>query len=254
MTRGLSLVAINKKIKQNLPHHIAVIMDGNGRWAKKRFLPRTTGHKIGVKAARNLIENCVRNEISVLTLFAFSSENWSRPAAEVNELMELFFTHLEKELPTFQQHNIQVRFIGDVEKFSPQLQQRMKNAQQQTAMNTGLVLVIAASYGGRWDIVQAAQKLADKIANGKIEIEDINEANFGQLMSLADLPAPDLFIRPGGEQRISNFLLWQLAYAELYFTEIFWPDFGDKHFQEALDFYQQRIRRFGKIDEQITQG
>ena len=240
------------KKDKNLPKHIAVIMDGNGRWAKKRLLPRTAGHRAGVKSARKILENCIKNNISVLTLFAFSSENWSRPETEVNELMGIFFTNLEKELPSFQQHDIQVRFIGDLSQFSSQLQQRILSTQQQTANNKGLVLVIAASYGGRWDIVQAAKQLAQKVSIGQLQLDEIDENKFSQVMSLADLPEPDLFIRTSGEQRISNFLLWQLAYAELYFTETFWPDFGDKHFQEALNFFQQRIRRFGKIDEQLV--
>ena len=219
---------------------------------KKRLLPRTAGHRAGVKSARKILENCIKNNISVLTLFAFSSENWLRPELEVNELMELFFTNLEKELPNFQQHDIQVRFIGDLNQFSRQLQQRILITQQKTKNNKGLVLVIAASYGGRWDIIQAAKRLAQQVAAGQLQLDEITENKFSQMISLADLPAPDLFIRTSGEQRISNFLLWQLAYAELYFTETFWPDFGDKHFQEALNFFQQRIRRFGKIDEQLV--
>lgn len=241
-----------RKTEQNLPRHIAVIMDGNGRWAKKRLLPRTAGHKAGVKAARKLLENCIKNDISVLTLFAFSSENWLRPKAEINELMELFFSNLQKELPSFQKHDIQVRFIGDLGQFSSQLQQRISTTQQQTINNKGLVLVIAVSYGGRWDIVQATKRLAQQVSDGQLQIDEIDENKFAQVISLADLPAPDLFIRTSGEQRISNFLLWQLAYAELYFTETFWPDFTDKHFQAALNFFQQRVRRFGKIDEQLT--
>jgi len=240
-----------EKIKQNLPQHIAVIMDGNGRWAKRRLLPRTAGHKAGVKAAHQLIENCVREGIKVLTLFAFSSENWLRPEEEINTLMELFFTNLERQLPSFQEHNIQVRFIGDINKFSAKLRQRIDETEQQTASNTGLVLVIAASYGGRWDIIQATRCLAARVAQGELQIDDINETLFAQALSLADLPAPDLFIRTSGEQRISNFLLWQLAYAELYFSETFWPDFSSTHFQQALEFFQQRVRRFGKIDEQL---
>lgn len=239
------------KKDKNLPKHIAVIMDGNGRWAKKRLLPRTVGHRAGVKSARKILENCIKNNISVLTLFAFSSENWLRPEPEVNELMGLFFTNLEKELSSFQRHDIQVRFIGDLNQFSPQLQQRILSTQQQTENNKGLVLVIAASYGGRWDIVQATKQLAQQVSIGQLQLDEIDENKFSQVISLADLPEPDLFIRTSGEQRISNFLLWQLAYAELYFTETFWPDFGDKHFQEALKFFQRRIRRFGKIDEQL---
>ena len=248
----MKLVRSQEKKQQKLPQHIAVIMDGNGRWAKKRLLPRIAGHKAGVKATRQLIENCARHKIKILTLFAFSSENWLRPADEVNALMELFCSHLDEELPSFQQHDIQMRFIGDFDKFPDKLQQQLNTAQQQTAANKGLILVVAASYGGRWDIVQAARCLASQVMQGKLQLDEINEANFSQAISLADLPTPDLFIRTSGEQRISNFFLWQLAYTELYFLDILWPDFSTIHFQQALDFFKQRVRRFGQVDEQIV--
>jgi undecaprenyl diphosphate synthase len=234
---------------QNLPRHIAVIMDGNGRWAKKRFLPRTAGHKAGAKAVRNIIENCVAHKIAALTLFAFSSENWQRPDTEVETLMDLFLTHLKGELPLFQKHNIQLRVVGELSRFSSELQQQIAETAALTQDNTGLVLSIAASYGGCWDIVQAAKKISAQVKAGAVALDDITEDMFAQQLCLADLPAPDLFIRTGGEQRISNFMLWQLAYTELYFTDIYWPDFATENFTAAIQFYQERCRRFGKINE-----
>lgn len=236
------------------PQHLAVIMDGNGRWAKKRLLPRVAGHKAGVKATQRLVENCVRLPIKVLTLFAFSSENWQRPEDEVNALTNLFLLNLEKEFSNFQKNNIRVRFMGDIQQFTTQLQQQIHDTQQQTANNTGLTLVIAASYGGRWDIIQAARRLASDIKQGKLLLNHINEQSFKEALSLADIPSPDLLIRTSGEQRISNFFLWQLAYTELYFTDTLFPDFNTVHLQRALEFYQQRIRRFGRTDEQITRS
>lgn len=230
-----------------VPQHIAVVMDGNGRWATKRLLPRTAGHKAGAKAVRKLVENCVATSgIKVLTLFAFSSENWGRPDEEVNTLMKLFLTHLDKERELFIKHNIQLRIIGDKSRFSAELQDKIAQTEALTQMHTGLVLVIAASYGGQWDITQAAQQIARKVAEGSLTPDAITQELLGHYLCLADLPAPDLFIRTSGEYRISNFLLWQLAYTELYFTEVLWPDFGTDEFHAALQFFQQRQRRFGK--------
>ena len=245
------MIADGKKINR-FPRHLAVIMDGNGRWAKKYSLPRVAGHKAGAKVARQLVENCLRLPIQVLTLFAFSRENWQRPKDEVDALMDLFLSNLQNELSAFKAHNIHVRFIGDMQKFSTELQQQIYDTQQQTANNTGLNLVIAVNYSGRWDIVQAMSRLATDIVHSKLLIEDINEENVSTLLSLADLPSPDLLIRTSGEQRISNFFLWQLAYTELYFTNTLFPDFDSAHLQQALECYQQRIRRFGRSDEQIT--
>ncbi len=230
-----------------LPKHIAVVMDGNGRWAKARFLPRTAGHKAGVKSVQKLIEQCVQHKIQALTLFAFSSENWERPSDEVQTLMDLFLTHLEKEVPTFQKHNIQFRLIGDRLRFSEELQARIDEAERLTKEHTGLTLVIAASYGGRWDITEAAKTLTRKVIAGELSLDNVDERTLGQYVCLADLPEPDLFIRTSGEQRMSNYLLWQLAYAELYFTEVLWPDFSEEHFDAAIKFFQQRERRFGKV-------
>jgi undecaprenyl diphosphate synthase len=230
-----------------LPKHIAVVMDGNGRWAKQRHLPRSMGHKAGTKTVRKLIENIVALQIPVLTLFAFGTENWQRPADEVESLMDLFFTHLEKEVPLFQEHNIQVRIIGDLTLFSEKLRDCILRTQNLTAAHTGLVLVIAASYSGRWDITQAAQQLALDVQEGRLTPKQIDVANFAAKLCLADLPEPDLFIRTSGERRISNFLLWQLAYTELYFTDILWPDFDKKELDAALEFFNGRQRRFGKV-------
>ncbi len=245
-------MADNSKQTNPFPRHVAFIMDGNGRWAKQRSLPRIEGHKAGVKVALQLVEECVRLPMEVLTLFAFSSENWQRPQNEVNALMDLFLINLQKELPTFQEHNIRMRFIGDTQQFTTKLQQQIRHAQQQTINNTGLTLVVAANYGGRWDIIQAARQLAADVVRGKLSVEDINEGNFKAVLCLADLPAPDLFIRTSGEQRISNFLLWHLAYTEFYFTETLFPDFDMVHLQQALQFFRQRLRRFGRTSEQIT--
>jgi undecaprenyl diphosphate synthase len=229
-----------------LPRHIAVIMDGNGRWAKKRHLPRTAGHKAGAKSVRQLVENCARNQVEVLTLFAFSSENWERPIEEVETLMDLFLTHLDKEKELFIHNQIQVRIIGEKTRFSSELQAKIQQVEELTATHTGLKLVIAASYGGQWDITQATRQIAEQVANGQLAVADITAAMVGQYICLSDLPAPDLLIRTSGESRISNFMLWQLAYTELYFTDILWPDFSSDDFQAALAFYQQRQRRFGK--------
>lgn len=235
----------------DLPQHIAIVMDGNGRWAKQRYLPRTAGHHEGVKAVRRVIEACVEKKVAVLTLFAFSSENWRRPPAEVKVLMDLFLQALKKEVSRLHKNNIRLRLIGERSAFSPALQQQMAQAEALTEHNTGLQLNIAANYGGRWDIVQAARRLAQQVAEHTLQAADIDEPLLTQTLSLADYPEPDLFIRTGGETRISNFLLWQLAYTELYFTPVLWPDFDQPAFIEALDAYAKRQRRFGHTGEQI---
>jgi undecaprenyl diphosphate synthase len=234
-----------------LPRHIAVVMDGNGRWARKRLLPRTAGHKAGVKATRRLVELCAIKGIGALTVFAFSSENWNRPDQEVSSLMSLFVTTLDSELNKLHEQGIRIRFIGDRSRFAENLQQSITAAEQKTAANTRLTLNIAANYGGRWDIVNAARHLAKKLVTGDIAAEQINEQAFSRELCLADLPEPDLFIRTGGERRISNFLLWQIAYTELFFTDTLWPEFNDVAFEEALDWYATRQRRFGKTGEQV---
>ena len=236
---------------QTLPQHVAVVMDGNGRWAKKRVLPRTAGHKAGVKATRRLVELCAIKGVGVLTLFAFSSENWNRPDQEVSSLMSLFLSTLNSELNKLHEQGVCIRFIGDRTRFSENLQTSIAAAEKKTAANTRLKLNIAANYGGRWDIVNAARSLSRKLAYGDISEEQITEQAFTRELCLVDQPEPDLFIRTGGEQRISNFLLWQIAYTELFFTDTLWPEFNDAAFDEALEWYATRQRRFGKTGDQL---
>jgi len=236
----------------SIPHHIAVVMDGNGRWAKKRLLPRAAGHKAGVTATRLLVENCAKQSIKALTIFAFSSENWSRPAQEVKSLMSLFVSTIAGEVKKLHKKNVRVIFIGDRFKFSDSLQQSIEDSEKLTCDNTGMVLNIAANYGGRWDVVDACKKIAVQYKAGQISDEDISESLLTNELSLAGLPEPDLFIRTGGEHRISNFLIWQLAYTELHFTDVLWPDFDKKALDDALLWYKSRQRRFGKTAEQLT--
>ena len=239
---------MNKTI---LPRHVAIIMDGNGRWAKQRHLPRVAGHKVGVESVRETVKTCVSKGIEVLTLFAFSSENWQRPVQEVSFLMNLFLLVLDREVKKLHKQNIQLRIIGDRSRFDERLQQRMQKAEELTANNTGLKLVVAANYGGRWDIEEAVRGIAIDVEQGKITSQDISSELIHSKLTLADLPEPDLFIRTSGEQRISNFMLWQLSYTELYFTEVYWPDFNAAEFEKALEFYAQKERRFGCTSEQL---
>ena len=217
-----------------IPRHIAIIMDGNGRWAKKRFLPRAAGHRAGVNTVRSTIEYCAEIGVEVLTLFAFSSENWRRPKEEVSTLMSLFLTMLERETAKLHDNGVRLRIIGDRTAFSKELQKKMADSERLTENNTGLELLIAANYSGRWDIMQAMRKVAEQVEAGTIDASAITETEFESSLSFADLPEPDLFIRTSGEQRISNFILWQLAYTELYFTSALWPDFNIKALKEAL--------------------
>lgn len=236
------------------PRHIAVIMDGNGRWAKQRHLPRVLGHQEGVKAVREVIRICGEIGIEVLTLFAFSSENWQRPKQEVNHLMTLFLNTLKDELDKLSKNNVQLRIVGCLSRFKQPLRKWIHKSQTLTASNTGLKLVIAVNYSGQWDIVQATQKIASKIKAGEIAAEKLTREQFASYLSMSDLPDPDLLIRTSGEYRISNFLLWQLAYAELYFTETLWPDFNEEELDKALLFYAQRERRFGVTSEQLAEA
>jgi undecaprenyl diphosphate synthase len=236
----------------NTPRHVAIIMDGNGRWAERRGQPRHQGHRAGVGAVRSTVEECARLGVEVLTLFAFSSENWRRPASEVNLLMDLFFSALQKEARRLKDNNIQLRIIGDTSAFPPKLQKRIAETEAVTAGNTGLVLQVAANYGGRWDITQAAQRLAEQVQAGQLAAADIDEQRLGAELCFAGLPDPDLFIRTGGDQRISNFLLWQSAYAELYFTETLWPDFDQAALHAAFADFANRQRRFGQTGAQIS--
>lgn len=233
------------------PRHIAIIMDGNGRWAQKRRMPRAVGHQAGVKAVRAIVEYCAEANIEVLTLFAFSSENWRRPQAEVSMLMGLFISTLQNEVEKLHRNNIRLRFIGDRKAFSEQLQTKIAEGEAQTRNNTGLTLVVAANYGGRWDMSEAFKKIAVKIESGEISVPQVDEKLISQHLSTADLPEPDLFIRTGGEQRVSNFLLWQLAYTELFFTPTLWPDFNRQSLEEAIGSFRTRQRRFGHTGEQI---
>lgn len=235
------------------PSHIAIIMDGNGRWALQKYLPRVAGHRAGIQAVRNVVTACGHWKIKALTLFAFSSENWGRPAQEVQFLMNLFSSTLLEEIETLHQNNVCLRIIGDLSTLSPELQKSIEHAHTLTANNSGLNLSIAINYGGRWDIAHATQMIAEKVAQGLIKKEDITADLINAHLSLADLPEPDLFIRTSGELRISNFMLWQLAYAELYFTDILWPDFNDQALYDAICAFAQRERRYGTIDHNIVE-
>lgn len=231
--------------KTSVPRHVAIIMDGNGRWAKQLGKMRIFGHQEGAKAVRRAVSFAVNNGIEALTLYAFSSENWNRPPQEVTALMELFIRALDKEVKSLHKHNVRLKIIGDTGRFSERLQGRIHRSEAITEANTGLTLNIAANYGGRWDIIQAVQQIAQQVKNGDIEPDDISEQMVSQHINLCDLAPVDLVIRTGGEHRISNFLLWQIAYAELYFTEVLWPDFDELVFEGALNAFAQRERRFG---------
>ncbi|WP_231892504.1 isoprenyl transferase [Woeseia oceani] len=235
-----------------LPQHVAVIMDGNGRWAKARSKPRTLGHRSGVKAVRALVEAAAERGISYLTLFAFSSENWRRPREEVSTLMNLFLEALQREVDDLHRNNICVRFVGERDGLAAPLRTKIEAAEQQTRDNDGLTLIVAVAYGGRWDIVNATRRLAAKVAAGTLDSDAITEEHFANSLALAGVPDPDLLIRTGGEQRISNFLLWNLAYAELFFCDCYWPDFDAVRFDEALAHFAQRQRRYGCTGEQVA--
>lgn len=229
----------------DIPRHIAVIMDGNGRWAKKRLMPRIMGHKKGLEMLEDMTANCARMGVEYLTVFAFSTENWRRPVDEVNFLMNLFLQSLQKRVQKLHKNNLRLRVIGDRSRFAAEIVQGIEDAEALTAANTGLTLTIAADYGGRWDILHAANQAIQAGAT------ELTESSILPYLSLGDAPEPDLFIRTGGETRISNFLLWQLAYTELYFTPVLWPDFGEDHLATAIRSYQVRERRFGRTSEQL---
>ena len=232
-----------------VPNHIAIIMDGNGRWAKQRLMPRVAGHQRGVEALREVIKASKDMGVGYLTVFAFSSENWRRPADEVSFLMSLFLKMLEREISKLHQNNIRLRIIGDRSRFGEKLRQTMLAAEQLTAENSSLTLTIAANYGGRWDVMQATKNMLKE--HPEIA-QSFSEEDLQPYLSMSGIPEPDLFVRTGGEQRISNFMLWQLAYTELYFTDILWPAFGRKELEDAIASYQQRERRFGRTSEQLT--
>ncbi|HET9483612.1 MAG TPA: polyprenyl diphosphate synthase [Xanthomonadales bacterium] len=236
------------------PRHIAIVMDGNGRWAKQRNRPRTFGHRAGAKAVRATVEACLREKIEALTLFAFSSENWKRPESEVSALMKLFLNALDREVEELAGYGVRLRFIGERAAFAPELIERMDRAERRTEGNATLAMNVAVNYGGRMDIAQAARRLASLAARGELDPGAIDEAAVAAQLALAGQPEPDLFIRTGGEQRISNFLLWQLAYAELWFTDVLWPDFDVACLQRAIADFGARERRFGMTGEQVRAG
>ena len=234
--------------KNLMPQHIAIVMDGNGRWAKKRFLPRVAGHVKGVEAIRRTIEGCIVRNIPYLTVFAFSSENWKRPGEEVSFLMNLSLSSLEKETDKLHDNDIRLKVVGDLSRFDVPLQKAITVAEEKTSKNSTLTLTVCANYGGRWDILQAARRMSSE----GLDVKDMTEERLSSYLALSYAPEPDLFIRTGGETRISNFLLWQLAYSELYFTETFWPDFDNEELEKAIASFQSRERRFGKTSEQLT--
>ncbi len=244
---------LNFSENEIMPRHIAIIMDGNNRWAKKRFLPSLAGHKSAVKSVRSVIEGCVELGVESLSLFAFSTENWKRPALEVRGLMELFGLALDRETKKLHKHNIRLKVIGDKSRFSASLQARIKKAEELTQSNTGLKLNIAANYGGQWDITEAAKQFALDCVAGKCSPDDLDESLFNQYVSLADQAKPDLCIRTGGESRISNFLVWQMAYTEYHFVDCLWPDFDKKNLLVAIKDFTSRERRFGRTSEQLEE-
>lgn len=233
------------------PRHIAIIMDGNGRWARQRGKPRAAGHQAGFSTTRDIVEACGQQQIEALTLFAFSSENWKRPQQEVGLLMDLFLRALKSEVSRLCESNVRIRFIGERSAFQAKLRYEMNHAEQLTEANTGLKLAIAVNYGGRWDIVNAARELAFQVKNENLDPDSIDIDTFSRHVSLSEITEPDLFIRTGGEKRISNYLLWHLAYTELYFTDVLWPDFSAVELAEALEFYAGRQRRFGRTGDQV---
>ena len=249
-----SSISDTEAVVGGIPRHVAIIMDGNNRWAKKRLMPGVAGHKAGVDAVRAVVETSAEQGIEVLTLFAFSSENWRRPEKEVNALMQLFIVALEREVKKLHKNNIRLVVMGDKSAFQKKIQDLIADAEKLTENNDRMTLVIAANYGGQWDIAQAAKKIAHDVAVGKLNPDEINEHIFHQYTSLNEFPAPDLMIRTGGEKRISNFMLWQTAYSEFYFSDALWPDFKQQEYKKALAAFANRVRRFGRTDDQLTKG
>lgn len=250
---SVSKIIVMNKLPRNLPKHVAIIMDGNGRWAQARNLPRLAGHEAGVNAIEKVIRAAIENQIKVLTLFAFGIENWKRPASEVKFLMELFLKNLETQVPHFLENNIRLRVLGDRNTIDPAFKIKIEEVESLTVNNDRLTLVIAFNYSGRWDILQATQQISEKVQKGELNSADISYEHLQNAICLSDLPEPDLFIRTSGEQRLSNFLLWQLAYTELYFTDIFWPDFDKTAFEAALKAFALRQRRYGLTTEQLEE-
>jgi len=246
----LSNIELNEQ-SENIPKHVAIIMDGNGRWARNRAMPRHAGHRAGVKSVRNVVETAAQRGVSYLTLFAFSSENWSRPKEEVSRLMQLFLEAVQREAKSLHRNNVKLQFIGARDQLQQGLLQKISEAESLTAGNSGLNLFVAVAYGGRWDIVCAARRIAEQVKDGRLPLDAIDESTFSDELQLAGVPDADLLIRTGGEQRISNFLLWNLAYAELYFTEKLWPDFGADDFDDAIGYFASRQRRYGFTGDQV---
>lgn len=252
MTVNDGVAAINQPGTPAVPRHVAVIMDGNGRWARARGLPRHAGHRSGVKSVRETVRTAAERGVSHLTLFAFSSENWQRPADEVSKLMGLFLEALQREVDDLHRNHVRLTFIGARDRLQPDLVSKIEAAEAKTADNTGLNLIVAIAYGGRWDIVNAARALAKKAAAGEMAVEDIDDERLAAELALAAVPDPDLLIRTGGERRISNFLLWNLAYAELWFSDCLWPEFSAPLFDEALAYFASRQRRYGATGDQVA--
>lgn len=242
------------RLNQILPKHIAIVMDGNGRWAQNRGLLRVEGHRAGVESVKTVVQCCLNYHIPMLSLFAFSSENWSRPQSEVEFLMQLFIEALNEQIQELHQHGVSLRFTGNRLALWEKLQEQMLAAEALTKANTKLILNVVVNYGGKWDIVQAAKTIAKKIFEGELTLDEVTESSLSKALSTYNLPDPDLFIRTSGEQRISNFFLWQLAYTELYFTDIHWPDFTTEEFKKALTSFSRRDRRFGKVSRQFDKA
>jgi len=241
-------------LKHNMPKHVAIVMDGNGRWAKKRNLPRFEGHRRGVEVLKNIVQASANLKVKILTLFAFSQENWSRPKDEVDSLLVLFRKLVRQESKNLCKNNVKLNFIGDVTRFSSSLQIEIENSVKMTSENDAMLLNVAVNYSGKWDILQSVREIAAKVAKSELEPSAITTGDITANCALSGLPEPDLLIRTGGEQRLSNFLLWQIAYTELYFSNIFWPDFTASDLEKAIDFYQTRERRFGKTSEQLKRN
>lgn len=235
----------------SVPRHVAIIMDGNGRWARSKDKARHSGHRAGVKSVRASVETAAQRGVDYLTLFAFSSENWSRPEEEVGRLMSLFVEALRREVDELHRNNVRLNFVGAREQLNEELREKIVAAEQRTADNSGLQLTVAIAYGGRWDIIEAAKVVARRVESGELPVDAVDEDEFAKGLQLAGIPDPDLLIRTGGENRISNFLLWNLAYAELWFTDVLWPEFGAEQFDDALSYFASRQRRYGHTGEQV---
>jgi undecaprenyl diphosphate synthase len=238
--------------KEKLPQHVAIIMDGNGRWAKVHGRDRSEGHREGVVSVRKIVEAAVAIGLKYLTIYTFSMENWKRPDEEVKALMSIMIAAIHRETPDLMKNNVRLMAIGDMMRLSGDVRNTLSECLERTSVNTGTTLALALSYSSRWEIVRAAKRIAEKVREEKLDLEDVDEILFSSYLTTCDIPDPDLLIRTGGEKRISNFLLWQLSYAELYFTDLYWPDFRENEFYESILSYQQRERRFGKTSEQIT--